>query len=127
MTDKAIMIVEDDGITRFLMSELCETLGLRSDIVDSGEACLQRLAADPGAYELVLMDMHMPKRSGADVTQEIRQFEGNPPRDIPVIATTADQAWADSALRARHRLDGYLPKPVRREAMLEVLSQYRAA
>lgn len=118
--DARVLIVEDDVLSSFMMEELCIALGITAEVVNSGEACLATLARRPMDFDLVLMDIHMPELSGAEAIQEIRKAHYHPPRDIPIVALTADQRWASVKLREEHGINGYLAKPVSPDALMSV-------
>lgn len=108
----SVLIVEDDPLSLYMMEELCASLGMDVSSATSGTACLRALDADPNQFDVVLMDIHMPGQSGADVAKRIRACSEHPPRDIPIVAVTADPHWQDADLQKANGIDAYLPKPV---------------
>jgi len=111
MTGK-VLLAEDDALTRFMMCEMLEELDLDYAVAKNGAECTAMLASDPGAYAMVLMDVHMPKMTGLEATRGIRALDGNPPRDIPIIALTADQHWQDPDRCVDAGFTTVIPKPV---------------
>jgi CheY-like chemotaxis protein len=109
---KKVLLVEDDYFTRFMMKEIIDTLEIEVDIAKDGQEGCDHLDNNPGEYGLVLMDIHMPKLSGVDATRMIRGKPNDPPRNIPIIAVTADQKYHDTAVVSEHGMDGFIAKPI---------------
>ena len=107
-----VLVVDDHDLSGFLMHEFLEALGVENTIVTSGADCLEHLTATPDQFDLVLMDIHMPELSGDETTKRIRSMAENPPKEIPVVAVTADSRWSNENLRNDSGLNDYLPKPV---------------
>lgn len=121
---KKILLVEDDYFTRFMMKEIIDTLGVDVDIAENGQQGCDQLDESPGAYGLVLMDIHMPKLSGVDATKKIRQNPKDPPRNIAIIAVTADEQYHDEAVVSRHGMDGFIAKPITAVELMGLVDQY---
>ena len=115
-----ILVVEDDYVSAFMMKELFESLGLHADVVNSAPECLDCLRVKPNDYALILMDIHMPHMTGVDATLAIRAKDHHPPRDLPVVAMTADTRFAEKSLREQYGIDDYLPKPISVKAVIDV-------
>ncbi|MEM8579034.1 MAG: response regulator [Pseudomonadota bacterium] len=107
-----ILLAEDDALSRFMMSEMLEELEVEYAMAKNGAECTDLIQADPKAYAMILMDVHMPKKTGLEATRDIRSAAGNPPRDIPIIAVTADQHWQDPERCADAGFTNVIPKPV---------------
>ena len=119
-----VLIVEDDNLSGFMMEELLETLGVETELASSAEAALAVLNARPKEFALVFMDIHMPKMTGDQAVIRIRESEEAPPRDIPVIAVTADPIWADAGRQKAIGLTDYLPKPVNMESLTAICRRF---
>ena len=107
-----ILIVEDDHLSRRLMQELCRSLGHDCEVVTNGEQCLERLNAAAADFDLILMDLHMPRVSGLGVIEAIRSNTASPASSLPVIAVTADVNWHDRDRYLAAGFDFLLPKPI---------------
>ncbi len=107
-----ILLAEDDALTRFMMSEMLDELEFDYDVCKNGEECIQMVSASPGTYALVLMDIHMPQKTGIEATKDIRAADSDPPRSIPIVAITADQHWQNPARCNAAGFDDVMPKPV---------------
>ena len=127
-TAKKILLVEDDYFTRFMMQEIIDTLGIAVDIAENGQEGCDQLDLYPGDYGLVLMDIHMPKLSGVDATRLIRESPIDPPRNVAIIAVTADAQYHDASVVSKYGMDGYIAKPITAVELNGLIDQYcRAA
>jgi two-component system response regulator RegX3 len=90
--------------------------GFEVESVADGEAALER--ARSGSYDLVLLDVMMPKLSGFDVCRTLRTES-----DIPIIMLTARDAEVDRVLGLELGADDYVPKPF---STAELVSRVRA-
>ena len=90
--------------------------GFEVDCVEDGEAAL--VAARSGAYDLLVLDVMMPKLSGIDVCRTLRSES-----DLPILMLTAKDAELDRVLGLELGADDYVAKPF---SMAELLSRVRA-
>lgn len=119
-----ILVVEDNLVNQEVIEQMLLQLGCHVRLCDGGEEGLQALAES--AFDLVMMDIHMPGMDGIQALQIFRSGgEGRRrfanPRQLPVVAVTANALTGD-----RHRLlacgfDDYLPKPLRSRDLLSML------
>jgi two-component system chemotaxis response regulator CheY len=123
------LIVEDDFASRKLMQKYLSPFG-ETDIVVDGEEALDafKLALqEESPYDLVCLDIMLPKKDGQEVLQDIREIEkergilGND--GVKVLMTTA-LGDAKNVLKAfRSQCEGYLQKPISKEAILRELRE----
>ncbi|WP_299730801.1 response regulator [uncultured Tateyamaria sp.] len=124
---KKVLLVEDDEFTRFMMKEIIGTLGVVVTLAKDGKEGCETLADDPDGYGLILMDLHMPGMSGIDATDHIRSLEMDPPREVPIIAVTADVNYHDDARVEKLGMNGYASKPVSPGNLLKLIDRYCVA
>ena len=103
-----------------LFIDVLRTLGAEIDCVDDGEAAVER--AIDGAYDLILMDIQMPKMGGVDATQRIPAERAL--AEVPIIALTAHAMEGDRDRSLAAGMTDYLTKPVDLTALLTVVSGY---
>ncbi|MBF0143478.1 MAG: response regulator [Magnetococcales bacterium] len=111
-----ILVVEDNVFTQQLMSRLLEMEGHSVVLVANG---IEALAALDGAvFDVVLMDLGMPRMDGLEATAAIRARERERSRSpVPIIAVTASVS-ADHVGRAKASgMDGFHGKPIRAKAL----------
>ena len=123
MNKPKILVVEDDSITRFMMTEMCDQLGHSYEAAENGLRCIEMLAEDPLRADVILMDIHMPDVSGLEVCALIRNRSEHPPRNLPVIAVTADEFWHDAEHCSAAGFDNVLPKPISINMLQRALTQ----
>jgi len=99
-----ILLIDDDVALCELLQQFLHHEGFHVDCVHDGETGLQH--AIQGTYDLVVLDMMMPKKHGMDVLRELRQTS-----DIPVLMMTARGEAMDRILGLELGADDYLPKP----------------
>jgi PAS domain S-box-containing protein len=125
---KRILLVEDNDVNRYAAAMMLEALGVGIDEAHDGEAAV-RLAA-LGRYDLILMDVQMPRMDGLEATRRIRN-SGGPNRTTPIVALTANAFVEDVARCHAAGMDAHLAKPIRaatlRAAVNEVFLSGAAA
>ncbi|MBF0454035.1 MAG: response regulator [Magnetococcales bacterium] len=120
-----ILLAEDNPFTQKLMSRLLSQNNHQVEVVDNGQAVLEKLQLN--AFDLILMDIRMPIMDGIATTEEIRNHEKNTgsPK-IPIIAITTLVGTEEKERILESGVDGYHGKPVRakvlQEEMLRVLN-----
>lgn len=117
MTHRILLVEDDEDISRMVFSYLVKE-GYEVETAFDGEAA-EKLFHRSGAYDLVLLDLMLPKRSGNDVLQTIR-------RDslVPVLIMSAKDSDVDKALGLGFGADDYITKPF---SMIELAARVKAA
>lgn len=104
-----VLVAEDDPVNQALICALLKRLGISPDVVEDGEAALHLLGSKP--YDLVLMDVQMPRLDGISATRALRKMPlAHQPRVIAVTANVLDDERA-ACLEAG--VDEFLGKPYR--------------
>ena len=104
-----VLVAEDNPLNQTLICALLKRLGITPDLVEDGEAALDLLASRP--YDLVLMDVQMPRLDGISATRELRKMHlAHQPR---VIAVTANVLDDERAACMEAGVDEFLGKPYR--------------
>ncbi|PHS28269.1 MAG: hypothetical protein COA84_01860 [Robiginitomaculum sp.] len=113
-----LLLVDDSPINRKVIRTLLSATGIQITEAENGQEALDCLHAE--AFDLVLLDMHMPVMSGPETIAHIRN-DGELWHDIPVIAVTADAMLGDKERYMAMGLDGYLAKPIDQRMLLVTL------
>jgi len=115
-----VLLAEDNEINILVAQTLLEDLGLDVSVASNGEQAVE-LAAK-GDYDVILMDLHMPKVDGAEATRQIRKSEP-PGRHTAIIAMTAAVREEDRATCMNAGMDGFIAKPFDIVEVRQLLSQ----
>jgi CheY-like chemotaxis protein len=117
-----ILLAEDNVVNQQLALLLLEKLGYRADVAADGLEALQALEREP--YDVVLMDVQMPKMDGLEATRHIHQRwpQGRRPH---VIAATANAMQEEHEACLAAGMDDYLPKPIHLEELAAALRRCR--
>jgi PAS domain S-box-containing protein len=118
-----VLVVEDNLVNQIIAQEMVSALGVRVEVVSSGEEALVRCQAR--APDLVLMDIQMPGMDGLETTRRLRvmQAAGGMAR-FPIVALTAHALEADRQASMDAGMDDHLTKPIEVDRLREVLGLY---
>jgi CheY-like chemotaxis protein len=123
-TTARILLVEDQPTNQLVALKQLATLGFQADLATHGAEALQRLTQPGHSYDLVLLDCQMPEMDGFEVTRRLRQQETRQGGHIPIIAMTAQALKGDRERCLAAGMDDYLSKPVRIEALSQVVARW---
>jgi PAS domain S-box-containing protein len=122
----SILLAEDNEINALLMRTLLTRLGHETVLTTNGEAALESWIAAEAAgtpYDLVLMDVQMPRLDGIEATRQIRAREaGQRVQRTPILALTANALVEDRYACFEAGMDGFLVKPLDRDKLTEALA-----
>ena len=102
-----------------LLKEILALQGLESDLARTGSEAVDMW--EKGRYDLIIMDVQMPRMDGITATQIIREKEKTSGRHIPIIAMTAHAFEEDKTRCMSAGMDGYLTKPLDIQRGMEVI------
>ena len=108
--DARILLVEDNPVNQLVVLAMLELLGCRVDLADDGLAACEAAAAQ--RYDLVLMDLHMPRMDGLTATACIRADAAGASRATPIVALSAAALPEDRARCAAAGMVDFIAKPV---------------
>ena len=124
MTSRTILIVDDDPRNLFAIASLLERHGMEIVPATSAREALEKVESTSD-LDLVLMDMMMPEIDGYEATRRLRRLR---PRDaLRVIALTAKAMPGDRERAIEAGCDDFVPKPVERARLIDVLQRWAAA
>ncbi|MEM7676848.1 MAG: ATP-binding protein, partial [Myxococcota bacterium] len=116
-----ILLAEDNVVNRAVALRMIERLGFICDVVENGAEALEAL--EMTRYDLVLMDVQMPKMDGLEATKKWRDRERGATR-LPIVALTAHALQGDREACLLAGMDDYLSKPVRLDALQEMIARW---
>src|SRR5438094_745297 len=120
-----ILLVEDNPVNRRLAQHVLEKEGYTVAAVDNGAAALKTLERE--RFDLVLMDVQMPRMDGIETTAAIRNREKTAGGYIPIVALTAHAMVGDRERCLKAGMDGYLIKPIQPATLLEAIERLHLA
>ena len=108
-----------------IVSALLQKKGFITDIACNGEETVEKFkASDTGYYDLILMDIMMPKMNGLDATVMIRQLAREDAKKVIIIAMTANAYTEDVDKSMAAGMNAHLSKPVDTERMFRVIGEF---
>ena len=119
-----ILVAEDNDLNWEIIAAMLESCGIRCTRAVDGRECVDMLeAAAPGSYDMVLMDIQMPRLNGRDATRLLRRSSRADLRTLPIAAMTADAFAEDVQACLDAGMDAHLAKPVDIQKVLAVISR----
>jgi len=113
-----ILIVEDNKANQMFLKVVLNSLGIKDiDIANDGIEAIQKVKEKK--YDLIFMDENMPNMNGIEASKKIKELGIN----TPIIAVTANALSGDKE-RFLEVMEGYIPKPIDKDKLVEVLNKY---
>ena len=119
------LLVEDNELNAEIAQEILEETGMKVEHVwDGAEAVEAVTTAEDGKYDIVLMDIQMPKMNGYDATRAIRTSERKYCKTVPIIAMTAN-AFAEDVQAARTAgMNEHIAKPIDLKVLAKIMNKW---
>ncbi|MGN0279603.1 MAG: ATP-binding protein [Lachnospiraceae bacterium] len=117
-----ILIVDDNAMNLAVAQGLLKQTRLQVDVAGSGEECLELIKHK--TYHLICLDHMMPVMDGVQTLHAIREMEGNPSKDIPIIALTANAVPGAREFYINEGFQDYLTKPIDSDKFENMLIEY---
>ncbi|MEA2068669.1 MAG: response regulator, partial [Verrucomicrobiota bacterium] len=116
-----VLLVEDNLVNQKVATAILKKAGCEVDTADNGQDAIQQVRQE--SYDVVLMDCQMPVMDGFEATARIRSMHGSLGK-IPIIAITAHAMKDDKQKCIDGGMDDYIPKPVSRQALIDLINKY---
>jgi CheY-like chemotaxis protein len=120
---KKILIVDDNDINKLLIKKMLSRFELDMDFASNGQEAYDMILTK--AYDIVLMDVHMPILSGLEATRKIRAQEDLYFKELPIIALTSCIMPTDIDEVYEYGMNDYQSKPFKTEELLEKIERLR--
>lgn len=119
---KSILLVEDNELNQEIAATILEEQGFSIDLAGDGTVAVKKMeAADADRYDIILMDIQMPKMDGYEATRRIRALEDKAKANIPIYAMTANAFEEDRQKALDAGLNGHIAKPIDIANLMAVL------
>ena len=105
-----LLLAEDDPVIRQILEVMLQRANYQIDFVEDGQKAIELW--EKGGYDLVLMDVQMPRLNGFEATRIIREKERDSGGHIPIIAMTAHALKEDEESCLAAGMDAYISKPI---------------
>jgi len=119
-----ILLAEDNLLNREVIAQTLADTQVTLHYAVNGQDALDMFAADPGLFDLILMDRNMPVMDGYEAARRIRMLPLAQAETIPIIALTANKTDEDIYESRLAGMNEHLTKPVEPEQVLALLQRY---
>lgn len=142
-----ILVAEDIAINREILVSMLEDTGIAIDFARDGKEAVHLFCTNPGKYELVMTDIHMPELDGFETTKQIRAFEDlvkdgtaefgaggaggaggaenkQQHRHVPIVAMTANVFKEDVEKCLAAGMNDHIGKPLELSELIRVLNKH---
>ena len=110
---KKVLLVEDNALNREIATAILEQAGLQVDSVEDGTDAVARMnTAAEDQYDLILMDVQMPRMDGYTATRKIRAMDDPRKANIPIVAMTANAFDEDRKKAFAAGMNAHVAKPI---------------
>ncbi len=124
LAGKRALIVDDVQINRVILKSLLAGVKAISEEADDGTTCIDMFQnSEIGYYDIILMDIQMPKMNGFEATEYIRKLDRADATKIPILAVTANSFKEDIDKSLESGMDAHFAKPVNRDNLFETMSK----
>lgn len=121
---KSVLLVEDNELNQEIAREILKEKGFTVDVAGDGSEAVDKLRySDDDRYDIILMDIQMPKMDGYEATRRIRTLSDRKKACIPIIAMTANAFEEDRREALEAGMDGFITKPFEADRLIEVLGE----
>ena len=120
-----VLLVDDNEVNIFVTSDLLRRWGASFEVVRSGGDAVDRVKAR--RYDVVLMDIHMPRGDGRTATREIRELPDRERAAVPIIAVSGSTRMAEERSLEEAGFTAFVGKPVSPDILLRRLLECRRA
>ena len=121
---RKILLAEDNDLNAEIAETILAHVGLKIERVEDGIQCVNRIEKMPaGTYDMILMDIQMPKMDGYKATQAIRHLPDKDKAGIPIIAMTANAFEEDKRDAMAAGMNAHISKPIQVDKLLSILAE----
>ncbi len=121
---RRILLAEDNDLNAEITMEVLKDIDLVVERAEDGQRCVEMIDAAPaGYYDLILMDIQMPRMNGYEATRIIRQMKDKEKANITILAMTANAFEEDKREAIESGMNAHLSKPIEVEKLIKALKR----
>ncbi len=122
---KKALLVEDNDLNREIARSILKDMGMEVDEAKDGIEAVSMIAkADENRYNIVFMDIQMPRMDGYTATREIRTFKNNRKANLPIFAMTANAFEEDRQKAFEAGMNGHIAKPIDAKSIAKAIAPF---
>jgi len=118
-SNRSILLVDDQDSIRELTQKILTGKGFKVDSASDGQQALDQFKSNPDKYDLIITDLSMPKLSGTELTQKIRDMNS----DVIIILSTGQLGVEDKKEYGDIGVNGFIQKPWAVEELLKLIDK----
>ena len=123
LREKRVLLAEDNELNADIAMTILADAHIKADLVKDGAEAVDMLAQSPeGYYDVILMDIQMPRLNGYEASRKIRRMADSYKAQIPIIAMTANAFEEDRQAAFEAGMDDYIVKPIEIEQLLATMA-----
>ena len=110
---KRVLLAEDNAMNLMITERILKSFGVQGECAENGKLALDKFTnSEPGYYDVILMDIQMPKMNGYEAAKAIRNSSHIDAKSIPIIALTANAFNEDIARTLSSGMNAHVAKPI---------------
>lgn len=125
LTGRRVLLAEDNALNAEIAREILELTGLAVEHAADGVETVDRIAeCEDGYFDMILMDIQMPRMNGYDAARAIRAMDRNYCKQVPIVAMTANAFAEDVHAAKTVGMNEHIAKPLDLNALAKVLDKW---
>jgi CheY-like chemotaxis protein len=120
-----VLLVEDNELNVEIATEILEMTNISVDIAHDGDVAVEMVRdCKDYSYDVIFMDIQMPRMDGYEATKAIRNLENGNGADVPIIAMTANAFAEDVQAALASGMNGHIAKPLDLKSLADTLKKW---
>jgi signal transduction histidine kinase/DNA-binding response OmpR family regulator len=125
LTGKRVLLVEDNELNMEIATEILKMTKVTVEVAMDGDVAVNMVKAnEKGYYDLIFMDVQMPRMDGYEATKIIRNLDGGIGTDVPIIAMTANAFSEDVQKALNAGMNEHVSKPLDLKSLATVIKKW---
>ena len=125
LTGSRVLLVEDNALNAEIATEILEMTGMTVEWAEDGVEAVDKMAAcEDGCYDMVFMDIQMPRMNGYDAARAIRAMDREYCKRVPIVAMTANAFAEDVHAAKTVGMNEHIAKPLDLNTLARILKKW---